>query len=585
MALAMARTAALLAVLALGLVAAPSPPRAMAQAACAEPAEDASELIFLVAPPGAPFGAVDGPAPMLVSIGIRDGALVFPEGLVTSSFAWGDGASSPVAVVQCPGGEAGWPAQTHSHTYAVAGTYSVTWTIIVEGFQRFDIPILLVTVTAATTPTPTPEPATPTPTATSPPAPTPTPAAGTTAPPTSTSPTATETTPTATGTTTVPATTTATASPTGSPTPSPTPTAAAAVVATPGAPPSAGTPSRFDASPNRPQIARDIETIDEISTDPGVVVTNLVIAGVTVWVLFSSVLLNQVLQANRDDLDRRAAALTAPFRRFRPRKALPPGRVGTVAGAAALLAGTGLIYSLLEPDFGWNTPTAVLFLSALIGVGIVTYVSSGLEALTTRRLTSAAAAVRPFPAAIAIAVISVGVSLALDLRPGVMYGFVASCAVLQAVPTSRTQSGRISLTPLTASLLLAVVAWLLITPIRSLAEDSPGWFPAVLEAAAVCVFIGGIEGVLLNMIPLAEMDGARVYHWNRWLWLALAATSAFLTWHVLFGRERENFSGLREASSVTVLVVFVVYTVLTLGIWIYFRRRQSRGEPDGAAPA
>ncbi len=321
-------------------------------------------------------------------------------------------------------------------------------------------------------------------------------------------------------------------------------------------------------------MARDIQAVGEISTDPGVVATNILIAGVTVWVLFSSVLLNQVLQTNREELDRRAAALAGPFRRFRPRRRLPSGRMGMTAGMVALLAGTGLIYSVLEPGFGWNAPTAVLFLSAVLGVGVVTYVSSGLEALTTRRLTAAAAAaVRPFPAAMAIAVISVAVSLLLDLRPGVIYGFVASCAVLQPIATSRAQSGRISLTPLTASLALAVASWLLITPIRSFADGSSGWFPAVLEATAVCIFIGGIEGVLLNMIPLAEMDGARVYHWNRWLWLALAATAAFLTWHVLFGRERENFSGLREASSLTVLVVFGLYTVLTVGVWAYFRRR------------
>ena len=53
------------------------------------------------------------------------------------------------------------------------------------------------------------------------------------------------------------------------------------------------------------------------------------------------------------------------------------GGFGQVLRSAAVLGITGVIYTLLEPDAGWNSQTAVLFLSVVIGTGILTYVYSG----------------------------------------------------------------------------------------------------------------------------------------------------------------------------------------------------------------
>jgi hypothetical protein len=43
---------------------------------------------------------------------------------------------------------------------------------------------------------------------------------------------------------------------------------------------------------------------------------------------------------------------------------------------------------------------------------------------------------------------------------------------------------------------------------------------------------------------------------------------------VLLGHERAYFSGLRQASSMTVFVTFLAYTAGTAGLWLYFRLRR-----------
>lgn len=315
---------------------------------------------------------------------------------------------------------------------------------------------------------------------------------------------------------------------------------------------------------------------DEVSTDPGVIATNLVLAGVTVWVLFSSVVLNQVLQGNRSEIDRRTARLTGFLKKARRGLGRRSGNasrlrtLGRLASAAGVLVLTGMVYSILEPGFGFNETTMVLFLSCVLGLGVVTYAYSGLESALTQRWVGVGAAVRPYPAAIAIALGSVAVSRVLNFQPGVIYGFVASCAVLGSGEADRRGEGRATAVPLAMLLVLSVVSWLLLSPMRDHWGNGNSWAEKVLEGSAVIVFVGGIEGLFIGMLPLEFFDGSKVFRWNRAVWLALAVVSAFLVWHVLLGRERAFFSGLRTASSVSVLILFIGYTVVSLGLWAYF---------------
>jgi hypothetical protein len=249
-----------------------------------------------------------------------------------------------------------------------------------------------------------------------------------------------------------------------------------------------------------------------------------------------------------------------------------------------VLALAGLIYTALDPGAGLNRATLILFTSIIIGVGLVTYVCAGLEVLATRRTADVEAAVRPYPATIAIAAGSVAISRLLDFQPGVMYGFVASCAVLGPMTVGHREKGRIAIVPVVAGLVLTVSAWLMILPLRSVDDGSGAWPLALAEAVAVMIFVGGIEGLFFNMIPIAATDGGKIFRWNRLAWATLTIVAAFLLWHVLLGSDRAYFSGLRQTRSLAVVVVFVVYTALTVGLWAYFKFHRAEGEP-GSAPS
>jgi len=549
---------------------------ARAAAPCAEPAGETVDFFSVTPAPGAD-GVTRGPAPLSVTLSIRGGVGEFPLGFVSSQFDWGDG-SGPIAWVVEPCGDssASWPAQSHPHTYTSAGMYTVTWHLALAG-TVYDVPLGFVVVEATAAPTPA---ATPPPAATAAPA-APTVAATVAA------------TPVPQGVQSPVATPAPSATPSPGPSPSPSPTATPTVPApTATASPTAAAPIATDTpqNENRPEVVRALPDLDEISTDPEVAMTNAVKAGATVWVLFTAVLLNQVLQENRSEIERRTAWLTAPvraarrtFRKVVRRGAPAEGRSGAIASAAVVLAFAGLIYSALDPGAGFNRATLILFLSIVIGVGIVTYVCAGLEALATRRTASVEAAVRPYPATIAIAIGSVAISRLLDFQPGVMYGFVASCAVLGPMTVGHREKGRSALVPVVAGLALTVGAWLAVWPLRAAGDGS--WLPSLLESVAVLIFVGGIEGLFFNMIPIAETDGGKIFRWNRIAWAGLTIVATFLVWHVLLGSDRAYFSGLRQTRSQTVVAVFAVYTVLTIALWAYFTFHRAGGERAAAESA
>ena len=546
----------------------------VARAACTGGPSDDIPFPATISP--APNGqVVEGPAPLKLVVAINDSAILSPP--VTSSLDWGDGSgTSPISIVSCGDDVYSFPAQQLSHTYTQPGEYIVLWNLNVQGLAPLAPFVVFVRVSA---PLPTPAPPEPTATTQQPvtPAPaTPTPVAVVPSPAVAASPTVADVPPTTTiavaetQTATVTSTATpvrATVTPSPSPVPSPTSTPVPAVIASARDEPTEEPPS------GRPELVRSVPDITEVSTDGDVLATNLALAGITIWVFFSSVLFNQTMSQHRDEMTGWFGWLPSPRRL--PKLPATSGVLGRLGLPAAVLSGMGILYGLLEPGFGFNQSSVVLFVSVTIGVGVVGFFYSGVEAWARRRSLGSAASVRAFPLALLVAAASVALSKLLDLHPGVVYGFAASCVVLGTAPADRVNEGRALVAPVIACLALSVLCWLLVAPVRSFPVDG---MAHVLEGIAVIIFIGGLEGLLVNLLPLDVMDGAKIYRWDRRVWFALLLLCAFLFWHVLLNSQRQYFDSLREASSVSVLVAFLLYTLAGAGLWAWFKWS---GRPGG----
>lgn len=300
-------------------------------------------------------------------------------------------------------------------------------------------------------------------------------------------------------------------------------------------------------------------------------------------ILLTATLFNQTVQENEGDINAFFAPMLAPVK----------GTTGLGAGAwrwirgerywleaigapLVLLGLAGLIYGFAEPGFGLNTKSLVVFLSLVLAFGGVTYTYNGAQVVFTQRRLNLPAGIKLFPVGIAVAVLFVLLTRLDGFQPGIIYGFIASYAVMAEATLDRRQEGHTVFFPALVLLTVIVAAWFLVTPARDLGQDHSGWLAALPEGVLVGIFVGGLEGLFFNMIPLRFMDGYKVWNWSKGFWLLLAGASAFLFWHVLLNKERDSFGAIQETTAATALIVMAVCLTLSFGFWLFFHLRAIR---------
>jgi hypothetical protein len=245
-----------------------------------------------------------------------------------------------------------------------------------------------------------------------------------------------------------------------------------------------------------------------------------------------------------------------------------------LAKPLAVLGLTALIYAGLDPDVGFDTRSLALVISLVAAIGVITAVYEGGQLLLSQRRYGAPAALRFHPLAIAVAGASVVLSRLIELHPGVIFGFVASVAVMAEGSLSRRQSGILVYLPMVGLLVASLVAFLLIAPLRDLTEGETGWWRAIPETVAVAVFVGGAQSVLFSLIPLTFNEGERVWNWSRAAWLSLALPASFLFFHVVVNRGGDASVGASEMRTLVMICAGLVG--VALAVWWLLRAHRSR---------
>ena len=336
------------------------------------------------------------------------------------------------------------------------------------------------------------------------------------------------------------------------PTPTPTPS------------PAATRSSSDDVLGTRTEFVKSVGSFDELTDDFDVILTNVLLTGLFLILIFlTAEIFNQTIRDNQSDVESWMRNFFGPVIGIW-------GGLSAAMGAATLhnkklqslvwlgivLVITVLIEGFLEPGFGFNKESVLLFLSLLVAVGLVTYLTEGGEAFVARGFGQDAA-VRVFPAAIGIALICVVMSRLGGFIPGILYGFVGTAVFLRPSSLNKDQTGKMIFFPMAMMLGLSVGAWLLVDQFRG--PDASD-FDVFIEGILIGVFIATIESVAINMLPIAYMDGRKLIDWNPLVWFATAGVALFLLWTVFLNDQREYFDSLQETTSL-VAIIAVVFTL------------------------
>jgi Zn-dependent protease len=134
-------------------------------------------------------------------------------------------------------------------------------------------------------------------------------------------------------------------------------------------------------------------------------------------------------------------------------------------------------------------------------------------------------------------------------------------------------------------LAIAVGSWALLDPLRAATGSAEDLAPALAQAILAILYIGGLEGLLVNLLPIRYLDGAKVMRWNRAVWGTVYAVVLFLWWQLLFNRDAAYADAFKQTGVVVVFAMLGFFMATTGVVWTYFWRRDRREEAAGAASA
>jgi hypothetical protein len=316
----------------------------------------------------------------------------------------------------------------------------------------------------------------------------------------------------------------------------------------------------------------------DVSTDPVVIATGVAVAtGTALLIPFPGALFNSTLEANAEEVGSWFRGLRRRFKTASSRLGRTPSGAfwQRPLGIVAFLVLSAVLYALLDPSIGFDPHSLWVVLGLLLGL----VVTSLIFALPTAAYRWARARERPaiqvLPWTILVAIGCVLLTRLTAFQPGYLYGLLIGFTF--AGELSVRDEGRATAIASAWVMALTVGAWFGLAVVRG-ASDPEGAIATLAATALTTVVVAGFEGLVFGMLPLRFLPGAAVFAWSRRTWTALFVLSAFGFLHVLINPRSGYLADTTRTPMLTIVVLFVVFGLLSVGLWAYFRFRPSRSE-------
>ncbi len=343
-----------------------------------------------------------------------------------------------------------------------------------------------------------------------------------------------------------------------------------------------------EAGPYVPEFTTSIPSPLDVSLDPTVIGTNLLLAALLmIPFVYANASLSRMLEEGRE----RRARRQGPPRRLRKigecfgsnLKVNAKGRIvfSDKLRVLILILFYGLVFSLLDPAWKpFSQEGVLLFLSMTVVYGLVGMADDFIRASRIRKWKMPAHLTIK-PANLMLSIASVALSRALFLMPGLMFGTPELLQTDEEAisPKRRKQLTIISMITFTS---IALTAWIPTIFTRQLLQGNPGELDANMvilagvEALLLIIFAVTIENFFIQMLGFPGSFGRRFQRSNRGLWFVSLIAITFLFIHTLINPRGDLMQALQRGHVTVFIAVVVVFIVAVFSAKGVLRLRKRR---------
>jgi hypothetical protein len=247
----------------------------------------------------------------------------------------------------------------------------------------------------------------------------------------------------------------------------------------------------------------------------------------------------------------------------------------------AVLALGGILGGLLNPHFGFNSESVSGFgatlVSFVIGATLSWYIT---KVFRERHKYPTRTYLKALPLGLGVAAICVVISRATNFEPGYLYGIVVSIAFVESL--EERHNAHLTVISTFSTLSVAILAWFAWIPMNHFAGLHPGNVPvALVDDVLGSIFVGGLVGTVIGLMPLEFMPGGALLKWRKDVWAIVFFVALFL----LVAVELNPDSGPTHHGGAPVVTAIVLFVGFGGSTWLMRRYFIKRAAAKGAQPA
>jgi hypothetical protein len=242
-------------------------------------------------------------------------------------------------------------------------------------------------------------------------------------------------------------------------------------------------------------------------------------------------------------------------------------------GILAFVLASALLYSLLDPTFGFSPSSVATFLGLALGM-VVMLLAFAIPMFIGARGQHVGISARALPGTLLVALGCVVISRLADFQPGYLYGLIIGFTFSREL--AKAESGKLEAAAAGSALAVAVAAWILLPLVRGSSTGDQQFTAAILETAFATVVVAGLEAAAIAMLPLRFLPGERVRSWNQRAWIVLLAIATAGFCHILLNPSSGYLADSTRTSLFTVVLLLAAFGGGSVLFWAYFRFRPAR---------